>query len=210
MKAVLSDFDGTITKADVAEMLLQRFTGDVWVDVEAEYRARRIGTREAVARQFSLVHESREDMLDFVRDHAEIDEGFHDFARFCAARGVRLEIVSEGLDFYIEDLTKRWRIDVPYRTNHARFTDLGIEISYPYQDATCRLCGTCKLRLFELRAAGYEVTYVGDGHSDICPAIEADTVFAKSHLAQLCREEEIPFIPFVTFRDVLREMSRWP
>ena len=211
MRAVLSDFDGTITKADVAELILQRFTGDAWLPIEAEHRASRIGTREAVARQFALVRAGREEMLDFVRDTAEIDESFHDFARFCSARGIHLEIVSEGLDFYVDYLTKRWRIDVPYRTNRTHFTARGLEIAYPHEDATCRLCGTCKLkRLFELRARGYRVTYIGDGDSDICPAIEADSVFAKGHLAQLCRAEEIPFVPFESFDDVLREMSPWP
>ena len=53
MRAVLSDFDGTITKADVAELILQRFTGDAWLPIEAEHRGRpwRAG---------------REEMLDFV------------------------------------------------------------------------------------------------------------------------------------------------
>lgn len=210
MMAVLSDFDGTITQDDVSELLLQRFTGDAWLEVEAEYRAKRIGTREAIAREFGLLKAGRDEMLDYVRGHARIDESFLDFVRFCAERDIRLEVVSEGLDFYVEPLMRRWRLDLPVRTNHARFTRAGLEVEHPYEDATCRLCGTCKLkRLFELRVAGYRVTYVGDGHSDICPAVEADEVFAKGHLAALCREEGVAFRPFRTFADVREEMARW-
>lgn len=211
MMAVLSDFDGTITRDDVAELLLQRFAGDAWLAIEAEYRAKRIGTREAMAREFGLLRASREEMLDYVREHARMDKDFPEFMRFCARTGIRLEVVSEGLDFYVHELMRRWRLDLPVRTNEALFTPTGLEVGHPYEDATCRLCGTCKLkRLFELRVSGYRVTYVGDGHSDICPAIEADAVFAKGHLARLCREESVPFLPFETFADVLREMSRWP
>jgi len=69
------------------------------------------------------------------------------------------------------------------------------------------LCGTCKLlRLFQLRTEGYRIAYVGDGHSDLCPALEADHVFAKAELAQLCDQEEIAYISFDRFADVQRNV----
>ena len=73
---------------------------------------------------------------------------------------------------------------------HAVFEEGRIRIEYPWADATCTLCGTCKLlRLFQLRTEGFRMAYVGDGHSDLCPAVEADVVFAKRELAELCAEE---------------------
>ena len=83
-----------------------------------------------------------------------------------------------------------------------------MRIDYPWADATCTLCGTCKLlRLFELRTEGYRTAYVGDGHSDLCPALEADIVFAKEELARLCDEEEIPYTHFERFADVQRGLA---
>src|SRR5437879_5580140 len=76
-----------------------------------------------------------------------------------------------------------------------------------WADATCTLCGTCKLlRLFQLRTEGFRMAYVGDGHSDLCPAVEADVVFAKRELAELCAEESIAYTTFVNFADVQRHL----
>jgi len=209
-RAVLSDFDGTITRVDVAEAILDEFAPSQWREIEELYRARKIGTRESMARQFALVRARREELLQFVDRTAVIDETFREFVKFCQAQGLILEIVSEGLDFYARHLLRKWDIDVPVRTNHAIFAEGHVQIDYPWADATCALCGTCKLlRLFELRTAGYRTAYIGNGHSDLCPAIEADLVFAKSNLADLCRTEEIDFIPFERFSDVQRGLGAW-
>lgn len=48
-----------------------------------------------------------------------------------------------------------------------------------------------------------------DVSADLCSAIEAHSVFAKDAVAQLCQEQDTPFVEFATFGDVLREMSRW-
>ncbi len=209
-RAVLTDFDGTITRTDVAEGLLEEFAPPEWWEIEELHRARKIGTRETMARQFALVHAREDDLLRFVDARVRVDETFRDFVGYCKDQGIRLEIVSEGLDFYVHFLLDKWGIDVPVRTNRTTFEDGRVTITYPYADATCTLCGTCKLlRLFELRTQGYVIAYAGDGHSDLCPAIEADLVFAKKELAELCREEAIGFIPFDTFSDVRRGLDAW-
>jgi len=209
-RAVLSDFDGTITRRDVAEILLEEFAPREWLEIEELHRARTIGTREAMARQFALLRAREEDLLAFVDAHAEMDGTFLEFRDFCAREGILLEIVSEGLDFYLRFLLRKWGIELPVRTNQTAFDGGRVTISYPWSDPTCNLCGTCKLlRLFQLRAQGYRIAYVGDGHSDLCPAIEADLVFAKAELADLCREEAIEFIPFERFSDVQRRLAAW-
>ena len=206
--AVLTDFDGTITRTDVAESILEEFAPGTWWEIEELHRSRTIGTRESLARQFALVHVKQADMLRFVDAHVEMDESFREFAAFCDRLGIQLEIVSEGLDFYVRYLMQKWGLRIPVRTNHGVFEEGRVRIEYPWADATCTLCGTCKLlRLFELRTQGHRIAYVGDGHSDLCPAIEADIVFAKAELAQLCNQEGIAYIPFERFADVQRNLA---
>jgi len=208
--AVLSDFDGTITTVDVAEMILERFAPGKWQPIEALHRARTIGTRETMARQFALVRGDREAFLELVRSEARMDPAFPAFLRFCRSRKIPFEIASEGLDFYVDALMERWGLDAPVRTNRTVFDGGRVRIEYPFAEPGCTLCGTCKLRrLFELRVAGHRVVYVGDGDSDLCPAVEADVVFAKRRLAELCGSEGIPHHPFETFADIQREMEAW-
>jgi len=208
--AVLSDFDGTITVEDVAEVLLARFATGEWEEIERLNRAGVLGTRETMARQFDIVHATREELADCFRREARMDPTVPSFLRFCTSRGIPFEIVSEGLDFYLDELMKMWGLDVPVRTNRAVFEDGRIRIEYPHADPTCTLCGTCKLdRVFQMRVAGYRVVYVGDGDSDLCPAVEADEVFAKARLADLCEAEGIAYHRFRDFADVEREMTAW-
>ena len=208
--AVLTDFDGTVTRTDVAETILEEFAPSTWWEIEELHRARKIGTRESMARQFALVRTRQEDLLRFVDRTVVMDETFRDFVSFCRDRGFLLEIVSEGLDFYVRYLLRKWDLDIPVRTNRAVFETGRVRIENPWADATCTLCGTCKLlRLFQLRAQGYRLAYVGDGHSDLCPAVEADLVFAKAELAELCRTERIAFIAFDRFSDVQQRLEAW-
>ena len=207
---VLTDFDGTITLEDVAEILLHRFTGEAWMGPEREFRAERIGVREAMRREFALITAPPEALLETIEREARLDPEFPGFLEFARSRGIGVEIASEGLDFYAAPLLRRWGLDVETRINRAVWEDGRMRIEYPYADPTCTLCGCCKMgRVLQLRAAGRRVAYVGDGHSDLCPAVEADAVFAKGHLADLCRREGIAFRPFRNFGDVRREMASW-
>jgi 2-hydroxy-3-keto-5-methylthiopentenyl-1-phosphate phosphatase len=52
--------------------------------------------------------------------------------------------------------------------------------------------------------------YIGDGTSDVKVIPYADVLFAKHgrFLAEYCAEEDIPFICFQNFAEVLEEMER--
>lgn len=205
----MTDFDGTITKRDVAELLLQEFTGDAWLDVERLHPV--LGTRETLRREFDLVRATRDRLVETAERLAELDPTFPAFLAYCRGNGIPVEIVSEGFDAYLGPLLRRWGLDVPFRTNHATFDEERIELTFPHADPTCTLCGTCKMgRVLQLRAQGYRVAYVGNGISDICPALEADLVFAKEDLERLCREHGRDHVPFRDFGDVERGLARWP
>ena len=208
MITVVTDFDGTVTKRDVAELLLQEFTGDAWRAIEDRHGE--IGTRETLLQEFALVHATRDELLSAAERLAEIDPTFPPFVADCHRRKIPVEIVSEGFDAYLAHLLERWGLPLPFRTNHAEFLGKTIALSHPFADPTCTLCGTCKMgRVLELRAQGRRVAYVGNGVSDICPALEADVVFAKEDLRRLCEEHGRDHIPFRDFADVQRGLASW-
>jgi 2-hydroxy-3-keto-5-methylthiopentenyl-1-phosphate phosphatase len=221
--AVLTDFDGTITRTDVGEAILNEFAATEWGAVKALHRTRNVGTRESTVRRFAVARQREEEafaiaiqragpeMMRFVDRIAQLDDSFREFVAFCRRGGLRLEVVSEGLDLYIGHLLRKWNLDLPVRTNHVNLDSDRVRIEYPWADATCTLCRTCKLlRLFQLRTEGYRIAYVGDGPSDLCPAVEADLVFAKGELATLCEGEAIAFWPFDRFADVQQHLRGLP
>jgi len=101
------DFDGTISKDDVTDLILERFALPQWRDIEEEWVEGHITSAECMRRQMALVRTTLRD-LDELLDGVEIDPGFASFKSFCDANDIRLTIVSDGVDYFIKRLlTKR-------------------------------------------------------------------------------------------------------
>ena len=81
---LLVDFDGTIASVDTTDLLLERFAAPAWRDIEEDWKAGRIGSRECMVRQIDLVRASQPEMDEFVAG-IEIDPEFPAFARFALA-----------------------------------------------------------------------------------------------------------------------------
>jgi len=97
-----------------------------------------------------------------------------------------------------------WLDCLPRFANHVELTEAGIAIEFPHRAAECSQCGNCKTsHLFRLRPHFRRVIYLGDGHSDMCPARYADLILAKADLAEYCQREGIRHLPFNSFADVL-------
>src|SRR3990172_7648600 len=135
--AVLSDFDGTITRTDVAEAILARFAPPEWWEIEELHRARRLGTRETMARQFALLRGDPSPWIDFVHREARLDPAFPSFLRFCRERGFPLEIVGEGLDFYVYYLIKMWPPAGPGPSPRPAFGGGPVRIESPFAEPGC-------------------------------------------------------------------------
>jgi hypothetical protein len=71
-------------------------------------------------------------------------------------------------------------------------------VAYSPRLGDCPRCGPggCKAAVLrELHRADDVVWVFGDGASDLCPAREADLVFARGHLAELCTAASLPWRP---------------
>src|SRR5258708_30481219 len=102
---VFLDFDGTISRADVVDAILEKFAGREWLRVEEEWRAGRIGSRECLRRQMALVRGTPA-AIDALVDGIGIDEGFVALLDACASGGVPAHIVSDGFDYCIRRLLR--------------------------------------------------------------------------------------------------------
>ena len=211
---VLLDFDGTISKVDTTDVLLERFAAPAWRDIEEEWKAGRIGSRECMVRQIDLVRATPAEMDAFIAT-VEIEPGFPRFVGRFRRLGHAMTVLSDGLDRTIRTVLDRADIDLPYFANHLQW--LGGDrwrLTFPHAKGTCAtLAGNCKCSFAERRVAegrAREITIVvGDGRSDFCVAERADLVLAKGSLREHCRGKDLPHYGFETFDEAAALLARW-
>jgi 2,3-diketo-5-methylthio-1-phosphopentane phosphatase len=204
---VLCDFDGTVSSVDMGNEILNRFTDEGWEEIDRAYCAGKIGSRTAYLQVAPLFKGSRSQMIEFVNRRERIDPHFLPFYRFCRENGVDIKIVSDGLDFYIDAILKKNAIgDVQFFSNVTVFGNGGsLTIEFPRMNDKCEKCGTCKRDVLRQHRSIYDrIIYVGNGHSDVCPAKDADIVFAKEVLYERCTEDGTSYIRYDTFGDIMR------
>jgi 2-hydroxy-3-keto-5-methylthiopentenyl-1-phosphate phosphatase len=213
---IFLDFDGTITRRDVTDVILESHADESWLEVERRWRAGEIGSRECLRAQMSLVRAARE-QLDALVDTIEVDEGFASLLETCARRHLHVNIVSDGFDYFIRRILERPRLGlsrllrgVRVCASHLEFGPRGeMRLDFPYFRKPCgHGCATCKPEVLELlnpeRAPS---VFVGDGLSDRYAASRADLVFAKAALADYCREREIEHINYEKLREVAARLD---
>lgn len=138
------------------------------------------------------------------------DEAFPGFVAAVRGRGAQVEVVSDGLGFYVRpNLAALGVPEIPVATNENGLRDGAAGLTFPYGHPTCFVCGTCKRDRVRLhQAAGRVVVFVGDGTSDRFAAAHADMVFAKDSLARICAAEGWSYRSWLDFGEVTAEVER--
>lgn len=201
--AVFFDFDGTITLDDVGVHLLERTETEGWVELDEQYAAGLLGSRECIELQWQCIPETfSEADRRAIAAEVPVDPAFGSLVDRLRDAGAEVTVVSDGWGFYIPDVIAP--LDLPVFTNTIDF-DTNALVS-PFQDpicATCGVCGTCKPAIVrEAARRGRSTVFIGDGTSDRHAARVADVVFAKGALARWCADEGISHTPFDTLADV--------
>jgi 2,3-diketo-5-methylthio-1-phosphopentane phosphatase len=207
--SVLVDFDGTIAPTDTTDLLLERFAAPAWRVIEEEWQSGRIGSRECLVRQIDLVRATPAEIDAFLAG-IEIDAGFPGFVSLCRRLGASISVLSDGLDYSVATILKRYGLKLPFYANHLQW--LGEDrwrLTFPHARSDClSLSGNCKCSLAEVAASQVRIV-VGDGRSDFCLAQRADLVLAKGALLAHCRASGLPHQPFNSFADATEFLARW-
>ena len=197
------DFDGTITEQDISFLILDHFAEGDWRSILQDYHQGRISVGDFNNRSFSLVKQPREILENFVETHGRVREGFDDLVSFCSEAGIRLVIVSNGLDFYIRTLIKKHSQN-PIEINAARtvFTDRGLDARYYNHHGEEVLSQFKESYTRKFLAGGYRVFYAGNGPSDIPASLLASHTFATESLEAYYRDNNLVFTPFIRLSQV--------
>ena len=207
--SVVVDFDGTVCLHDAGVDLLDRFGTDASRDgalagIDGAFEAGEIGLRDVILAEAATVHADEEELIAFALAHCPLDPTFSPFAEWAASEGISLTVVSDGFGLHVRPLLATAGLDhLPVITNTWERGSLAFGAGHP----TCVGCGTCKKQAVEdARRSHGAVAFVGDGVSDRFGARYADVTFAKDELAEHCRREAIPFLPYADFDDVRRAL----
>ena len=199
------DFDGTVTKEDVIDRILEEFADPAWMDIEQSWVRGEIGSRDCLAMQTKLIKAKVRDLLDFL-ESIHIDETFVDFAKYCRSKAFEIVILSDGIDLFIKSILDRYGLNgIRVYSNSLGCTNGSYEMYFPYFRKDClSRSGTCKCKIMEELSNSSSINIlIGDGRSDFCVARKADLTFAKSDLLDFCRVEKIPHIEHREFGDII-------
>jgi 2-hydroxy-3-keto-5-methylthiopentenyl-1-phosphate phosphatase len=205
--SVLVDYDGTVSLRDVGDVLIyEHATIDraIVAARDADYDAGRAGSRELTPWNMEILPRDPA-LLREIAAAIPQDATFVSFAAAVRAAGAAIEIVSDGLGFYVETNLTRLDpglADLPIATNENAVAGAA-GVAFPYGHPDCFVCGTCKReRVRAHEAGGRVVVFVGDGQSDRYAAHHADIVFAKAALLDWGRATGRGFLPWGRFADI--------
>lgn len=200
------DFDGTISQVDVIDSLLERFGRPGWQELEDDWEAGRIGSRDCMQGQVALLDMSQEEFHAHL-DGIAIDPGFQAFVEAAGERGLLIQVISDGLDYAIRYILRRHGLGgLPVQANYLTQTgERSWELASPFASPHClRDSGTCKCERLALQHQRQQrVLFIGDSTSDFCVSGRVDFVLAKYKLIDHCRQRGYPFAPISTFNDAL-------
>jgi 2-hydroxy-3-keto-5-methylthiopentenyl-1-phosphate phosphatase len=207
-RALVIDFDGTVTEQDLLDEIASRF-GDpvVYQEVEDGLDEGRMPLREVITREFRPVTKRLEEIVAWELENVSIRPGFRELVELAQDRDWRFVIVSSGFHELIEPILEHEGVQVELHANRVDPRPDGWRVLWQY-DERCDSCGeSCKRSIVQEFAGGDELVYVGDGYSDRCAAEASDRVFATKGLARYLEERGIPYERFDDFHDVARGLA---
>lgn len=202
------DFDGTITEEDVSFALLDAFAQGNWREWFEKYREHKITVGEFNTRAFAMVKATRTELLRAAREMVRLRPGLQELINYCRRRGFRFVIVSNGLDFYIMTILQDAGLgDIEVHAARTRFYRSGLKVQYIGPDNIPLLSGFKEAYTRAFLKQGHRLVYIGNGPSDLAPAVHAERVFARDGMLDGCKEIGLECTPFNDLNDIVRGLE---
>ncbi|MGB8166005.1 MAG: MtnX-like HAD-IB family phosphatase [Chthoniobacteraceae bacterium] len=200
---VYFDFDNTISTFDVLDSIIERFAADRhWEELEREWQAGRLSTRDCLDGQVRSLRVTWSELREHLRA-VKLDPAFLPLLALLRQRGIEHMVVSDSFSVIIAEVFAQHGIaDVPIFANELTFTGDRVIPHFPHSNPDHPACAHCK-RLHLLARPAQPSIYVGDGRSDLCPALVADVVFAKDSLLRDLTARKVACRPITDLSGVL-------
>jgi len=211
--ALVLDFDGTITTKDIGVEIIKKYAGPDWDVGLRRWRSGEFDQRQLMEWEFARLPSDRlPEMREFALTKAIIRPGLNGLLELCRSNDVPVEVVSNGMMFYIEAVLDRERLsDLSFVAPIPTLSGIGNGpvVGFAGGVETCETTGLCKCaRARRLRSGDRKIVFVGDGISDFCVAEEeADFIIARSSLMDHCVKNGLTHNQFDDFDDVSRVLN---
>ncbi len=207
---VQCDFDGTITEEDVSFVLLNAFADGDWRQLLKEHQEGKMSVGRFNTEAFAMVKADRESLLKVAKGRVKIRPGFQELVTSCHRKGFRFVVVSNGLDFYIQEiLGDIGMADIEVFAAKTRFHAKGLDVQYIGPDGSPLDEDFKGAHVNSFLGEGYRIIYIGNGTSDILPARQCYYIFATSVLLTHCQQTNLAYAPFTDFNEVVRVLEHF-
>ncbi len=208
------DFDGTIAASDVVDLVLEKYADKKWKEIEKEWSAGKIGSRECLSRQISLIKANPDDLKNIAYG-VSLDPYFLYFLKKAEELGVLVTIVSDGFDILIEQVLKKnfekhstLLKALPIFSNKLVRDGEGFKAVFATEPVCEHGCANCKAKVIK-KSTSFDdhVFFVGDGLSDRYAAETVHLTFAKGKLLDYCKSKNLDAIAYQDFKKITEWLS---
>jgi 2,3-diketo-5-methylthio-1-phosphopentane phosphatase len=208
-KVLVSDFDGTMTRRDFFQLVVDRLLPADAPDFWSEYLAGRITHFEALKGIFGSVTAGEAALLELVAS-MELEPGLKAEVESLRRAGWRVVVASAGCDWYIRRLLAEAEVVVEVHANPGRIEGGRLVMERPEGSPfLSRETGVDKLGVVrEAMRDGRKVAFAGDGRPDLAPSllVPGGLRFARGVLAAELTALGEDFRPFERWSEVARAL----
>ena len=206
---VQCDFDGTITVEDVSFKMLEAYADSSWKQLRKRYHDGEISVGRFNTEAFSLVKVGKEALLEVAHSTMTMRPGLPELVNCCRRKDFHFTIISNGLDFYIEDILKISGLnDIEVHAAETRFSPGKLVARYVTPSGMEIENGLKEAYVDRFLSEGYRVIYIGNGVSDIAAAVKCHHIFATGELLDYCKKHpELSYIELTDFFEATRVLE---
>jgi 2-hydroxy-3-keto-5-methylthiopentenyl-1-phosphate phosphatase len=127
----------------------------------------------------------------------------------CRRKNFRFVVISNGLDFYIEDILKINGLgNIEVHAAQTRFSPGKLVAQYVTPSGVPIENGLKEAYVDRFLSEGYRVIYIGNGVSDIASAVKCHHVFATGELLDYCsKHSELDYMELTDFFEAARVLE---
>ena len=206
----LCDFDGTLTKSDFYQVVIDHWVGEPGRKYMNEYKEKKPLDYHFLNHIFQMKPMTEDIYMDLVKK-IELDPYLKPFLSFLEEKQIDFVLVSAGCRPYISDSLKLQNIeDVRIVTNESQMDNGNLlitpDINSPFYAEPFGIDKAAVASYF--RKKYDQIFFAGDSLPDLGAAKEADLIFATGYLKNILAEENIDFIPFSDFSQIIEYLKR--